>query len=44
MGGMAEIPGITYISVPASALDEHATVIALELEGDLALYRGPGRG
>ena len=43
-GGMGEVPGITYISVPDTALDDYATVIALELDGELALYRGSGRG
>jgi alpha-L-fucosidase len=42
-GGLGEVPGVTYISVPAAELDEYATVIALELDGELGLYRGSGR-
>jgi alpha-L-fucosidase len=44
VGGMAEVPGIAYVSVAGAELDEYATVIALELDGELDLYRGAGRG
>lgn len=44
VGGMGEVPGIGYIGVDHGQLDEHATVIALELDGELELYRGSGRG
>lgn len=43
-GGLGEVPGITYVGVDDAQLDEYATVIALELDGELALYRGSGRG
>lgn len=43
MGGMAEVPGISYVAVTGADLDPYATVIALELDGELALYRGSGR-
>lgn len=43
VGGMGEVPGIGYISVSGVELDEYATVIALELDGELDLYRGSGR-
>lgn len=43
VGGMAEVPGIGYIGVDQRQLDEHATVVALELDGELELYRGSGR-
>ncbi|MFF0729941.1 alpha-L-fucosidase [Streptomyces sp. NPDC004134] len=37
-------PGITWISAPAAAdTDASATVLAVELAGELDLYRGPGR-
>jgi alpha-L-fucosidase len=44
VGGMAEVPGIRYIGIERAQLDEHATVVALELDGELDLYRGSGRG
>jgi alpha-L-fucosidase len=44
IGGMAEVPGISYIAVTDDDLDSYATVIALELDGELALYRGSGTG
>jgi alpha-L-fucosidase len=44
VGGMAEVPGISYIGIDDGQFDEHATVVALELDGELDLYRGPGRG
>ena len=42
VGGMAEAPGIKYVTVPETVLDHYATVIALELDGELDLYRGSG--
>ncbi|WP_030743522.1 alpha-L-fucosidase [Streptomyces sp. NRRL F-5135] len=44
VGGLHEVPGMLWIDPPAAAdLDEHATVLALELAGELELYRGAGR-
>jgi alpha-L-fucosidase len=38
------VPGVTWIDAPAAAdLDEYATVLAVELDGELDLYRGAGR-
>jgi alpha-L-fucosidase len=43
-GGLGEVPGVTWIDAPSAAdIDEHATVLAVELEGELDLYRGTGR-
>lgn len=43
-GGLHEVPGVTWIDAPsADALDPWATVLALELDGELDLYRGTGR-
>jgi alpha-L-fucosidase len=43
-GGMHEVPGVLWIDAPAAAdLDPHATVLAVELDGELELYRGTGR-
>jgi alpha-L-fucosidase len=40
-GGHGEVPGVTWIAAPpAGDLDAQATVIALELDGELDLYRG----
>ena len=39
----SEVPGVYYINVPEDVLDEHITVLALELEGPLTLYRGSGQ-
>ncbi|MBF9066611.1 alpha-L-fucosidase [Streptacidiphilus fuscans] len=45
VGGMAEVPGVLWIDAPGAVdLDEHATVLAVELDGELDLYRGHGRG
>jgi len=44
VGGFAEVPGIRYVSVTGADLDPYATVIALELDGELDLYRGTGHG
>lgn len=38
----SEVPGLVYIDVPASALDEYMTVLALRLDGPVRLYRGHG--
>ncbi|MFJ3304143.1 alpha-L-fucosidase [Streptomyces sp. NPDC086549] len=44
VGGLHEAPGVLWIDPPAAAdLDPHATVLAVELEGELELYRGAGR-
>ncbi|WP_329549275.1 alpha-L-fucosidase [Streptomyces sp. NBC_01356] len=43
-GGLDAVPGVTWIDAPAPAdLDEYATVLAVELDGELDLYRGTGR-
>ena len=42
--GIDDIPGVTWITAPpAPDIDPHATVLAIELEGTLDLYRGTGR-
>ncbi|MFJ8577885.1 alpha-L-fucosidase [Micromonospora sp. NPDC093277] len=43
VGGFADVPGVLYLDAP-TALDEHATVLAVELDGELDLYRGDGHG
>ncbi|MEV6110673.1 alpha-L-fucosidase [Streptomyces sp. NPDC051940] len=44
VGGLHEVPGVLWIDPPAGAdLDEYATVLAVELDGELDLYRGAGR-
>ncbi|HEY3480257.1 MAG TPA: alpha-L-fucosidase, partial [Streptomyces sp.] len=43
-GGLHEVPGVLWIDAPpAAAVDPHATVLAVELDGELDLYRGRGR-
>ncbi|MEW1777848.1 alpha-L-fucosidase [Streptomyces sp. NPDC086777] len=43
-GGLHEAVGVLWIDPPAAAdLDPHATVLAVELDGELELYRGSGR-
>jgi alpha-L-fucosidase len=43
-GGLHDVPGVLWIDAPAAAdVDEHATVLALELDGEIDLYRGAGR-
>jgi len=38
------VPGVTWVSAPAgNDVDPQMTVVALELEGELDLYRGKGR-
>ncbi|MGW2331377.1 alpha-L-fucosidase [Streptomyces sp. NPDC001700] len=44
IGGLHEVPGVLWIDPPTAAdLDGHATVLAVELDGELELYRGSGR-
>lgn len=38
----SQYPGITYIKVPDYVLDEHMTVLALLLDGEVDLYREEG--
>ncbi|WP_328296916.1 alpha-L-fucosidase [Streptomyces sp. NBC_00435] len=43
-GGLGDVPGVLWIDAPADGLvDAYATVLAVELEGELDLYRGKGR-
>jgi alpha-L-fucosidase len=42
-GGFADVPGVLLIDAPTTA-DRHLTVLALELDGELDLYRGGGHG
>lgn len=39
----SEVPGVCYIDVPKEVLDEQITVIAVDLEEPLTLYRGAGQ-
>lgn len=39
----SEVPGVYYIDVPAEVLDEKITVLAVDLETPLELYRGSGQ-
>jgi alpha-L-fucosidase len=42
-GGFGDVPGMRWIAAPPpSALDPNATVLAVELDGELDLYRGTG--
>lgn len=43
VGGFHDVPGVLYIDAPPQP-DEYATVLALELDGELDLYRGRGHG
>jgi len=36
------VPGLVYIDVPATMQDEYMTVLAVQLEGPISLYRGQG--
>jgi alpha-L-fucosidase len=36
------IPGLVYIDVPPAALDKYVTVLKVELDGPIQLYRGKG--
>jgi alpha-L-fucosidase len=43
-GQLDAVPGISWIEAPIlTDVDDHATVIAVELDGELDLYRGRGR-
>ncbi|GIH09174.1 glycosyl hydrolase [Rhizocola hellebori] len=43
-GGHGEVPGVLWIDAPGPAdIDESAIVIAVELDGEMDLYRGTGR-
>ncbi|PKW06063.1 Alpha-L-fucosidase [Streptomyces sp. 1222.5] len=42
-GGLLEVPGVTWLDAPAADVDEYATGLAGELDGELDLYRGTGR-
>jgi len=45
IGGLHEAPGVLWIDAPeASDLDPCATVLAVELDGELDVYRGRGHG
>ena len=39
----SEVPGVCYIDVPEDVLDEKITVLAVDLEEPLVLYRGSGQ-
>ncbi|MCH5329895.1 MAG: alpha-L-fucosidase [Alistipes sp.] len=39
----SEVPGVYYIEVPEEALDERITVLAVELDEPVRLYRGSGQ-
>ena len=39
----SEIPGVYYGNVPADGCDSHITVLAIELDSPLSLYRGSGQ-
>lgn len=39
----SEVPGVCYITVPEDVLDEKITVLAVDLETPLELYRGAGQ-
>jgi alpha-L-fucosidase len=44
IGGLHEVPGVTWIDAPEPAdVDPYATVLAVELDGELDLYQGAGR-
>jgi alpha-L-fucosidase len=44
VGGFGDrVPGVLNVDAP-NAFDEYATVVAVELEGELDLYRGAGHG
>ena len=36
------IPGVLSVEVPRNSLDEHVSVIKIDLEGSLDLYHGAG--
>lgn len=39
----SEVPGVYYIDVPEEVLDEQITVLALDMEEPVRLYRGSGQ-
>ena len=39
----SEVPGVYYVEVNSTVLDHRMTVLALELDGPLQLYRGSGQ-
>lgn len=39
----SEVPGVYYFDIPETALDQDMTVLALELEEPVKLYRGSGQ-
>jgi alpha-L-fucosidase len=43
VGGFQHVPGVLMIEPPAQA-DRYVTVLAVELDGELELYRGGGHG
>ncbi|MFI1966399.1 alpha-L-fucosidase [Streptomyces pathocidini] len=44
IGGLGDVPGVLWIDAPeGDAVDAYATVLAVELDGELDLYRGTGR-
>ncbi|OPC77767.1 alpha-L-fucosidase [Embleya scabrispora] len=43
VGGMDPVPGVLLIDAPATC-DRYVTAVAVELDGELELYRGEGRG
>lgn len=36
------VPGLVYINVPTSVQDEYMSVLAVELDGPVDLYKGMG--
>lgn len=38
----SKVPGLVYINVPANVQDNYMTVLAVELNGPVSLYRGQG--
>jgi alpha-L-fucosidase len=38
----SHVPGLVYISVPAQAVDKYVTVLRVELDKPVSLYRGAG--
>ena len=39
----SEVPGVCYVEVPENVLDEKITVLAVDLEEPIKLYRGAGQ-
>ena len=38
----SHVPGLVYINVPESVLDEYVTVLKVKLDKPVELYRGTG--